>query len=180
MKKTLLFSLFLLFIIVLIKFDPGLSFTKTGGEDFESITPPVKSDLKMKDIIEWYDGMDKNPEIEENKLYKKVSGTNLHLKTWAADVDYYVGKELSKDLLMNDGFPEMIDPISYSANEEKIIAVKVTYLDLTNYGVESFKKVIINDKSLIMQEEIEGGTLFKYDDYNVFLQESELYYYLIE
>lgn len=180
MKKIILLVGFIIFVIILAKLDPNLSFTTTGGISFENSTPPVVSSNTEKEVLNWFESLDKKPLITENPDYTMITSTEVQLQTYTADVEFYYGQKLSEALLLENNFPNEIMPIFYTQNEDRLVAVKVTYLDLTDYGITSLEKLISNGPISDIKNLPEYASLkvFEYNEYLIFLQNNILYYVL--
>lgn len=82
--------------------------------------------------------------------------------------------------MLENNFPNEIIPIFYTQNEDRLVAVKVTYLDLTDYGITSLEKLISNGPISDIKNLPEYASLkvFEYNEYLIFLKNSILYYVL--
>lgn len=92
MKKIILLVGFIISVIILAKLDPNLSFTTTGGISFENSTPPVVSSNTEKEVLNWFESLDKKPLITESPDYTMITSTEVQLQTYTADVEFYYGQ----------------------------------------------------------------------------------------
>ena len=177
MRKIILVVCFIILVVVISIWNSDLSFTRTGGEDFESITPPIKTSNSINDIIKENESRSKEIIVDESKSNTIVIFKDLHLKTWFMDAQYYFGKEINVNIYDDFKLPNSYNiPLYRSANNE-ILAVKLTYLDLTNNGVNNLHALISEDAKVKKVTNIEDYLLMEYDNFELLLKDNILYYF---
>lgn len=170
----------IIFVLIITILIPDLSFTRTGGQDFESITPPVHSSYTMNDIIELNESSSKEVVVDEVESSTKVIFKELSLIIWDMDAQYYFGKQLNKNNYDDFKLPSSYNIPSYSSSENEILAVKTTYLDLTNYGKKRLHALISKDDQVRNVKNIDDYTLMEYDNYQLLLKDNVLYYFRVK
>lgn len=180
MKRLIILIVCIVLFEILKVIFPNMPFSELSEESVEEMTPIIKSDLKIGDINEFFKEENIKLKIDENENYTKISGKDFQLNSWFTDVEYYIGKNLSTELLDSNEFPMEIKAETFNLKREKVVAVKVTYPDVTNYAINRIEKIYKKDKELSLQSESDGKLLFLYDDYMVLLHKNTVYFYLNE
>ena len=106
-----------------------------------------------------------------------VSFKDLHLKTWFMDAQYYFGKQLNANAQDDFILPYSYKIPIYSSLNSEILAVKRTYLDLTDFGKKNLHALISEDAKVKMIKTIGGYTLMEYNKFQLLLNDNVLYYF---
>lgn len=170
----------IIFVLIITALIPDLSFTRTGGVDFESITPPVHSSYTINDVIKFNKDYSKEMIVDEVEANTIVIFKELGLKIWDMDAKYYFGKQLNKSIYDDFKLPSSYKIPPYSSSAKEILAVKTTYLDLTDNGKKGLLKLISEDDQVKKVTNIGDYTLMKYDSYELLLKDNMLYYFRVK
>ena len=181
MRKIILVVCFVILVAIISICSSDLSFTRTGGEDFESITPPVNTSYSINEIIKDNEIHSKEIIVDESESNTIVIFKDLHLKTWFMDVQYYFGKQLNKNIYDEFKLPNSYNiPIYSSSNNIEILALKVTYLDLTNIGKKNLYSLISEDAKVKKVTNNQDYTIMEYDKFQLLLKDNVLYYFRVK